>query len=205
MESPAGRAGQEALEPQETVNWVSSGADIEQSRRQILRFWLQIPWGDWMPMLIEGKIDAFMCSPPVSLEFRRKKIGHALVNTTTDKPWSQYSCCLIASTKDFVRRNPVATKRAMRAILKSVDLCARDPGRVARFMEGRGLGSYDITLQGLREVPYAKWREINVADSVRFWSLRLHDVGAIKGSPQQIIAQGLDLRSLNELKKELKA
>jgi NitT/TauT family transport system substrate-binding protein len=161
--------------------------------------------GQELTMLTRGEIDAYMCSPPVSLVFRQKKVGHALVNTTTDKPWSQYSCCLIASTKDFVRRNPVATKRAMRAILKSVDLCARDPGRVARFMEGRGLGGYDITLQGLREVPYAKWREIDVADSVRFWSLRLHDVGAIKASPQQIIAQGLDLRFLNELKKELKA
>jgi hypothetical protein len=57
----------------------------------------------------------------------------------------------------------------------------------------------------VRYVTYAKWREIDVADSVRFWSLRLHDVGAIKGSPQQIIAQGLDLRFLNELKKELTA
>jgi NitT/TauT family transport system substrate-binding protein len=32
----------------------------------------------------------------------------------------------------------------------------------------------------------------------------MHDVGAIKMSPQQIIAQGTDWRFLNELKKELK-
>ena len=145
-----------------------------------------------------------MISPPVSLELRRKKIGHVLVNTTTDKPWSQYSCCLIASTKEFVRRNPVATKRALRAILKGVDLCASDPSRVARFMADRGLWSYDMTLQGLREVPYGRWREIDVADSLRFWALRMHDVGAIKSSPQQIIAQGMDLRFLNELKRDLK-
>jgi NitT/TauT family transport system substrate-binding protein len=146
-----------------------------------------------------------MCSPPLSLEMRRKKLGHALVNTTTDKPWSQYSCCLIASTKDFVSRNPVATKRALRAILKSVDLCAQDPTRVAGLIANRGLGTYDVTLQGLREVPYGKWREIDVADSLRFWALRMHDVGAIKSSPQQIITQGVDLRYLNELKMELKA
>jgi len=146
-----------------------------------------------------------MCGPPLSLELRQKKIGHVLVNTTTDKPWSYYSCCLIASTRDFVRKNPVATKRALRAILKGVDLCATDPMRVARFMAARGLWNYDMTLQALHELPYGKWREIDVADSLRFWSLRLHDVGAIKRSPQQIIEQGTDLRFLSELKKELKA
>jgi NitT/TauT family transport system substrate-binding protein len=156
-------------------------------------------------MFTQGKIDAFMCSPPISVELRNKKLGHALVNTTTDKPWSQYSCCLIASTKAFVRRNPVATKRALRAMLKSLDMCAADPGRVARFIADRGLGSYDIALQGLREIPFGKWREIDPADSVRFWALRMHDVGAIKSSPQQIIAQGTDFRFLNELKRELKA
>jgi NitT/TauT family transport system substrate-binding protein len=102
------------LNPEKDINWVS------------------MPWGDWVPMFTQGKIDAFMCTPPVSVELRQKKLGHALVNTTTDKPWPQYSCCMIASTKDFVRRYPVATKRAMRAILKGVDLCASDPSRVAR-------------------------------------------------------------------------
>ncbi len=98
--------------------------------------WVPIPSGDWVPLFTQGKIDAFMMGPPMSLELRQKKIGHALVNTTTDKPWSQYSCCLIASTKEFVRRNPVATKRALRAILKSVDLCAADP-EPSRTLHGR--------------------------------------------------------------------
>jgi NitT/TauT family transport system substrate-binding protein len=175
------------LNPEKDINWVST------------------LWGDWVPLFTQGKIDAFMCTPPVSIELRQKKIGHVLVNTTTDKPWSQYSCCMIASTKEFVRRYPVATKRAMRAILKGVDLCASDPKRVARAFADRGLGSYEITLQGLREVPFGKWREIDTVDSLRFWALRMHDVGAVKSSPQQIIANGIDLRFLNELKRELKS
>ena len=175
------------LDPQKDINWVT------------------IPFGDSVSLFTQGKIDAFMCSPPLSLELRHKKIGHTLVNTTIDKPWSQYSCCLIASTKEFVHRNPVATKRALRAILKGVDLCALEPSRVAHFIAVRGLAGYDITLQGLRELPYGKWREINPVDSLRFWALRMHDVGAIKMSPQQIISQGTDWRFLNELKKELKA
>ena len=158
-----------------------------------------------VPAFNQGRIDAFMTGPPTALELRQKKIGHVLVNTTTDKPWSQYSCCLIASTKEFVRKYPVATKRALRAILKGVDLCANDLSRVAHFMSDRGFGSYETTFQVLREIPFGKWREIDVADSLRFWAVRLHEVGAIKSSPQQIIAQGTDLRFLNELKKELKA
>jgi hypothetical protein len=38
-----------------------------------------------------------------------------------------------------------------------------------------------------------------------FYALRLHDVGMIKSTPQQLIAQGTDWRFLNELKRELKA
>jgi NitT/TauT family transport system substrate-binding protein len=175
------------LDPQKDINWVVT------------------PWDDMVPAFNQRKIDAFMTGPPTALELRQKKIGRVLVNTTTDKPWSQYSCCLVASTKAFVSKYPVATKRALRAILKGVDLCASDPSRVARFMSDRGFGSYETTFQVLREIPFGKWREIDVPDSLRFWAVRLHEVGAIKSSPQQIIAQGTDLRFLNELKKELKA
>ena len=40
---------------------------------------------------------------------------------------------------------------------------------------------------------------------MRFYALRLHDLCAIKSTPQQIIANGTDWRFLNELKRELKA
>jgi NitT/TauT family transport system substrate-binding protein len=63
---------------------------------------------------------------------------------------------------------------------------------------------YDYALQGLKEIPYGKWREYDPEDSVRFYALRLRDVGLIKSSPQKIIAEGTDWRFLNELKKELK-
>jgi NitT/TauT family transport system substrate-binding protein len=40
---------------------------------------------------------------------------------------------------------------------------------------------------------------------MRFYGLRLHDVGMITSSPNKIIAEGTDWRFLNELKRELKA
>jgi NitT/TauT family transport system substrate-binding protein len=39
---------------------------------------------------------------------------------------------------------------------------------------------------------------------VRFYALRLHELGMIKSTPQKISAQGTDWRFFNELKKELK-
>ena len=56
----------------------------------------------------------------------------------------------------------------------------------------------------LGEIPYDKWREYDPEDTVRFYALRMHDVGFIKSSPQKIIADGTDWRFLNELKRELK-
>jgi NitT/TauT family transport system substrate-binding protein len=40
---------------------------------------------------------------------------------------------------------------------------------------------------------------------MRFYALRLHEVGMIKSSPNTIIAEGSDWRFVNELKRELKA
>jgi len=40
---------------------------------------------------------------------------------------------------------------------------------------------------------------------VRFYALRLHEVGMVKLTPQKIIAQGTNWRFLNELRKEMKA
>ena len=57
----------------------------------------------------------------------------------------------------------------------------------------------------MKELPYGKWRDFDPEDTVRFYSLRLHEVGMMKSTPQRIIANGTDCRLLKELKKELKA
>ena len=57
----------------------------------------------------------------------------------------------------------------------------------------------------MRDVPYDKWRECDAEDTVRFCALRLHELGFIKSTPQQIIADGTNWRFLDELKRELKA
>jgi NitT/TauT family transport system substrate-binding protein len=74
--------------------------------------------------LAEGRVDGYLGFPPEPQELRARKIGHVVVNTAVDRPWSQYFCCLITARRAFVQKNPVATKRAIRAILKAADMCA---------------------------------------------------------------------------------
>ena len=110
------------------------------------------------------------------------------------------------SNRDFVRRHPVATKRAIRALLKADRICALEPEMAARSMVSRGFtNSYEYALQTMKDVPYGRWREYSPADTLRFYSLRLHEAGMIKTTPQKLIDQGADWRFLNELKQELKA
>src|SRR5205809_5747304 len=93
-----------------------------------------------MRLLAEGKIDAYLGFPPEPQALRAKGIGRVVVNSAVDRPWSQYFCCMLVGNREFVRRHPVATKRALRAILKAADLCAAQPerGRAVHRRGGRG-------------------------------------------------------------------
>src|SRR5215471_15925252 len=83
------------LNPAKDINWVTSGA--------------QKP----IELFVEGKIDAFLGIPPEPQELRARKVGRVIVNSAADHPWSQYICCMLAGSMNFVQRNPVATKRVI--------------------------------------------------------------------------------------------
>jgi hypothetical protein len=101
--------------------------------------------------------------------------------------------------------NSVATKRALRAILKGDVVCAVDPGRAARAFGVQGYATDPaLVLQAIKEIPFGRWREYDPGDTLRFYALRLHEAGMVKSSPQKILAQGTDWRFLTELRKELK-
>jgi len=73
------------------------------------------------------------------------------------------------------------------------------------IVDGGFTKSYDYALQTLSDNPYTAWREFDAEDSVRFYALRLHELGMIKNSPKRILADGTDWRFLDEVKRELKA
>src|SRR5262249_820527 len=121
--------------------------------------WVTHPRPEAMRLFEEGKIDAYLGLPPDTQHLRAKKVGHIVVNSTVDRPWSQYFCCVVAGNREFARTHPIATKRALRAILKATDFCALNPERAAQTIVDKGFTSrYHYALQGLREIPYANRR-----------------------------------------------
>jgi NitT/TauT family transport system substrate-binding protein len=167
--------------------------------------WVTHPFDASTQLFAEGNIDAVAAQPPQSQELRARQLGHVLINSTVDRPWSQYYCCMVYTHQAFVQQYPVATKRVLRAILKAADLCTSGPERVARFLVEKGYTTnYDYARETMQEVVYRQWREYNPEDTVRFYALRLQEAGMIKSTPQKVIAQGTDWRFFTELKRELK-
>jgi NitT/TauT family transport system substrate-binding protein len=174
------------LDPAKDINWFSIGG----ARKSDL--------------FTNRKIDAFMSSPPRAQELRAQGTGHVILSSELERPWSQYFCCMLIGSADFVRRSPIATKRVVRAMLRATDICAAKPDWVAQRLVDRGLTPrYDYARQGLDDVSYRAWREYDAEDAVRFWALRLRELSMIKSSPDKIIATGTDWRFLKEVRKEL--
>ena len=177
------------IDPRKEVEWVTGSKP-----------------GDAPNLFAEGKADAFPGFAPYPQELRARKIGRVILNTAQDRPWSQYFCCMLAASRQFVTEYPTATKRALRAVLKGADICAQEPERVARYLADKGIEPrYDIGLEVLKDLPYRRWREASPEDTVRFHALRLHEVRLIKSDPKRLVANGTDWRFLSQLKKELKA
>jgi NitT/TauT family transport system substrate-binding protein len=149
-----------------------------------------------LELFAEGKLDAYLAFPPENQELHARKAGHVILRTAVDRPWSQYFCCMMAANREYAARYPVATKRVIRAVLKAADLCANKPEGAARMIvEGGFTERYDYALQTLTDNPYNAWREYDPEDTLRFYALRLHELGMIKNSPQKIIANGADSRT----------
>ena len=157
-----------------------------------------IEWVDRAPTAtpwscsLEGKVDAFLGFPPEPQELRARKVGRVILNTATDQPWSQYFCCMLYGNREFVRDHPIATKRVPARHPQGGRLSAppsRSGPRSGWSMAG-SLQRYDYALQTLTEMPYTRWREYDPEDTMRFYALRLHEVGMIKSSPQRAHRRG---------------
>ena len=112
---------------------------------------------------------------------------------------------MVSGHTDFIKKNPVATRRAVRAILKANDIVARDPEMATRILIEKNVikeSEYMQTLPELTHIPYNKWREYNPEDTIRFYAMRMRDIGMIKSNSQQFIDQHTDWRFMKELKKE---
>jgi NitT/TauT family transport system substrate-binding protein len=80
-----------------------------------------------MKLFVEGRADAFLGFPPQPQQLRAQPIGRVIANTARDRPWSEYLCCMLVAHREFTATYPAATKRALRAVRKAADICARGP------------------------------------------------------------------------------
>ncbi len=177
------------LDPKKDINWITTD-DVASP----------------MELFVQSKIDAYLAFVPEPQELLTRKIGHVIVDMARDKPWLNYYCCMMVGNTEYVRKYPTATKRVVRAVLKANDICSKEPKRAAqRLVDGGFAKYYDYSLQVLRDISYAAWRELDPEDSLRFYALWLHELGELNSHPNKIIENGTDWRFLNEVKRELKA
>ncbi len=176
------------LDPSQDINWVVN------------------PTVKPKELFARGDVDAFLGFPPEPQELRRTRVGHVIVNSAEDRPWSQFFCCMLSANSDFVARYPATTKRVLRAILKAADLCTSAPAMVAEQLVSDGYaGHYDDAFAAISALPYRKWRDYDSYDTLRFYALRLKEVGFISSTPDRLIAEGIDLHFLEQLKIEMKS
>ncbi|MCA1644516.1 MAG: ABC transporter substrate-binding protein [Chloroflexi bacterium] len=166
--------------------------------------WETHPPPEAMQLLDEGRIDGYLGFPTDPQELRARHIGHAVIDSIIDRPWSEYFCCMVAANSEFVKRHPVATRRALRAILSAVDLTAHDPQAAVRLLVDRGYTiQYDYTLAAVHAIHTLNWRDYDAEDTLRFYGLRLYEAGMVKQDPKQLIARGADWQPLADVKREL--
>jgi NitT/TauT family transport system substrate-binding protein len=111
------------LDPAQDIDWVFYAP------------WLQ------QALFVSGGIDAFLTVPPWAQELHALDIGNVILNSTLDRPWSQYFCCMLVGNSDFVHHNPIATKRMVRAMVKATEICAAKPDWVAQRLIDGGLSA----------------------------------------------------------------
>jgi NitT/TauT family transport system substrate-binding protein len=175
------------LDPKKDIDWVTAGS------------------GSALESYAAGETDAFLGFPPEPQELRSRGVDRVIINTVLDHPWSQYFCCMQYAHRDFVRNNPVATKRFLRATYRAAAFCTMDPvGAARQIVDGGFTESYEHALETVRLIPYDLWHDYDSEDTLRFYALNLHNAGMLDNHPRTLIARGTEWRFLEELKRELR-
>ena len=160
-------------------------------------------YGQMIAAFTEGRADAVLAGGAEGPRLRRLKApGIVILDTMTDKPWSQYECCHLVASRDWARQNPIATKRATRAVLKATDRAAKDHARAAHDSVASGYPKEESLVLAAMNMCKYNWRDVEPEETVRFFALRLADAKVIKSTPQQLIAGGTDFAWMRQLRSQ---
>ena len=160
---------------------------------------------------VDGKADAILTAGvngPL-LHGTKNNPGRVILDSSVDKPWSQNYCCLAITNRDWAKANPIALKRATRAILGAIDAGKKDLRAAARaaIEQGTYRTTPAVTEQVIFEVikdMSFDWRGYDPEETMRFFALRLADAKLVKKTPAQILAEGADFAYFQRLQKEMR-
>ncbi|HAF10164.1 MAG TPA: hypothetical protein DCK98_08810 [Chloroflexi bacterium] len=163
---------------------------------------------DLLKLYLDGKSDALFVATTAAAALKTNPAnkGHAIFSQVMDEPWKSTNCCCIIASEPWYRANPIAAKRAMRAIYRTADALPTDRADAAKLATDKGLFGGAPALANVREaanmVPL-DWRTYDLEKAVRFYAPLLTDVGVLKASTDDLL-KAVDLKIFKELSTELK-
>jgi NitT/TauT family transport system substrate-binding protein len=161
---------------------------------------------DPLRLYLDGKNDAVFVATTgaVTIKTNPANKGKMINSQVMDQPWASTNCCFITASEQWYRANPIAAKRAMRAIYRTADALPADRGDAAKAATDKGLFGGAAATANVREaanmVPL-DWRNYDVEKAVRFYAPLLP--GVLKASTDDLL-KALDLKIFKELSSELK-
>lgn len=164
---------------------------------------------DLTKLFLEGKSDLLFLATTAAFAFKTNTAnkGRLVLDQAMEAPWSQQNCCSLTTTAAWAKANPVAAKRALRAIYRAADSLPKDRADAARNATGKGLfggAANTEVVRGAANMVAYEWRKYDLAESLRFHARLLNGVGLLKMSPEDAVTKGTDLRHAKELIAELK-
>ncbi len=163
---------------------------------------------DPLKLYLDGKSDAVFVATTgaAALKTNPANKGKMIFSQVMDEPWKSNNCCFIVASEPWYRANPIAAKRAMRAIYRTADSLPADRADAAKLATDKGLFGGAPALANVREaanmVPL-DWRTYDLEKAVRFYAPLLTDVGVLKASTDDLL-KAVDLKIYKELSTELK-
>lgn len=163
---------------------------------------------DLLKLYLDGKSDAIFVATTgaAALKANPANKGTRIYSQVMDEPWKSTNCCFIVVNESWYRANPIAAKRAMRAIYRTADALPADRSDAAKLATDKGLFGGAPALANVREaanmVPL-DWRNYDLEKAIRFYTPLLTDVGLLTSSANDLV-KAVDLKIFKELSTELK-
>jgi NitT/TauT family transport system substrate-binding protein len=160
-------------------------------------------------LFLEGKSDLLFLATTADVAFKSnpQNKGHVVLDQAMEKPWSEQNCCMLTTTTAWLKANPIATRRALRAIYRAADSLPKDRIDAAKVAAEKGLfggpANIELVRGAANMVPY-DWRDYDVSESMRFHAKLMSAVNLSKLTPEETITKSTDLRFAKELATELK-